>query len=511
MGAGEPLPRRTLRRIEAIFDTAFGPDRNPFHFLGALTVFFFWVAVITGLYLFLYFELNIHGAYHSIEYITHEQWYLGGIMRSLHRYTTDAAVITMTLHLVREFILGRYSGFRWYTWFTGVPLLWFVILLGITGHWLVWDQLAQYIAIASAEFMDWWPWFGQNMARNFITEETLSDRFFTLMAFLHMIGIPVMLLFGIWFHISRLSRPIINPPRHLALGTVAAMLVLALVRPAVSHEFADLGKVPDILSIDWFYLWVFPLIDVTSPGFVWTFLAAVTLGLSLLPLVPRKADPPAVEVNLDLCNGCGRCVDDCPYDAVRLHERQDGRGFIAQAVVDPDLCAGCGICVGACPYSTPFRRSNADKTGIDLPGLPLHRVREDSARKLSKGETGQSIIVYGCDHGVDISTLDEPDTVTVSLPCIAMLPPSMIDFALRRQDAAGVMITGCAPCDCHYRLGNLWMEERIEGTREPHLHLRADPRRMTVQWASAADAGTLREALQEFRGRLSRMPHEDQQ
>ncbi|OOG25161.1 hypothetical protein B1C78_07015 [Thioalkalivibrio denitrificans] len=508
MSTGEPLPRRALHRVEGLFDAAFGSENNPFHFLGALTVFFFWVAVLTGIYLFIFFEFSIHGAYHSIEYLTHDQWYLGGIMRSFHRYATDAAVITMTLHLVREFILGRYTGFRWYTWFTGVPLLWFVILLGITGHWLVWDKLAQYIAIASSEFMDWWPWFGQNMVRNFLTEDTLSDRFFTLMAFLHMIGLPVMLLFGIWFHISRLSKPITNPPRQLALGTLAAMLVLALIKPAVSHDFADLGTVPDVLSIDWFYLWVFPLIDVTSEGFVWAFLAAATLLLAALPLIPRKERPPAVEVNLDLCTGCGRCVNDCPYDAVSLQQRDDGRRFIHQAMVDPDLCAACGICVGACPSSSPFRRKSELATGIDLPGLPLEGVRDTAARRLSECTAPDPVIVYGCDHGVDVTALDEPGVVGVSLPCIAMLPPSMIDFALRRQGAAGILITGCAPCDCHYRLGNRWMEERITGTREPVLRLRADPQRMLVHWASPADAGSLHSALHAFRDRIRGLSRE---
>ena len=502
MCSEETLPRRALRLVEAGFDVVFGSAHNPFHFLGALTVFFLWIAVLTGLYLFLYFELSIHGAYHSIEHLTREQWYLGGIMRSFHRYATDAAVVTMMLHLAREFVLGRYSGFRWYTWFTGVPLLWFVALLGITGHWLIWDQLAQYIAIASAEFMDWWPWFGQNMARNFLTQETLSDRFFTLMAFLHMVGIPIMLLFGIWFHISRLSRPITNPPRRLALGAVAAMLVLALLKPALSHEFADLGRIPDVLSIDWFYLWVFPLIDVTSPGFVWTLLAGVTLLLAILPLLSREVHEPAVKVNLDYCGGCGRCVQDCPYDAVSLQARDDGRRFKYQVVVDPGLCAACGICVGSCPSSSPFRRSEALTTGIDLSWFPLQQLRDDSDSALAESLEIPAVLVYGCDHGVDVTALGVPGAAAVSLPCIAMLPPSMIDFALRRQGAAGVMITGCAPCDCHFRLGNDWMQERIDGTREPRLRLHVEPERLLVHWAAASDIAGLRQALREFRDRL---------
>jgi quinol-cytochrome oxidoreductase complex cytochrome b subunit len=43
----------------------------------------------------------------------------------------------LRLHLSREFILGHLRGPRWFAWFTGVVLLWFVFACGISGYWLV--------------------------------------------------------------------------------------------------------------------------------------------------------------------------------------------------------------------------------------------------------------------------------------------------------------------------------------------------------------------------------------
>lgn len=498
--------RRALGVVEARFDSVFGACQNPFHFLGALTIFFFWVMLVTGLYLFVFFEFNIYGAYHSIERLTHEQWYLGGVMRSLHRYAADAAVVTMLLHLVREFVLGRYTGFRWYSWFSGVPLLWFVTLMGITGHWLLWDQMSQYIAIASAELMDWLPFFGQAMARNFLTDETLSDRFFTLMAFLHMVGIPLMLLFGIWFHVLRISGPEVNPPRQLVLGTLTALLLLSLYKPAVSQEFADLGIVPGRLDIDWFYLAIYPVLDMTAPGFVWILLAGVTLLLAILPWMTRSRREPVAVVDLDHCNGCGRCVRDCPFEAVTLQPRSDGRRATHEAVVNPALCASCGICTGACPYSSPFRSDERLVTGIDLPQFPLQELRDVTGERLAQLQNPVPIVLYGCDHGVDVTALNPPGVAAVSLPCIGMLPPPVIDHAMRRLGAAGVMVTGCASCDCYFRLGNRWMEERILAEREPRLRARVDRERIWVHWGSAQDVDSLRAALEAFRVRLSKIP-----
>jgi coenzyme F420-reducing hydrogenase delta subunit/ferredoxin len=498
--------------MESGFSAAFGSHCNPFHHLGALTIYFFWIVLITGIYLFIFWEMSVYGAYHSVDYLTHEQWYLGGVMRSLHRYASDAAIITILLHMVRELVRDRYRGPRWYSWFTGIPVLWMVFLLGITGYWLVWDELAQYIAIASSELMDWLPIFTDPMARNFITNEALSDRFFTLMAFLHLLGIPVILIIGIWFHVLRVQRANINPPRLLMAGSLVALLILSLVKPAVSHEFADLSRVPGELNMDWFYLVVYPVLDLTSPAFVWALLVGGSLFLAVLPWLPPLRKAPVVEIDLEHCNGCGRCADDCPYGALDMVARTDGRPFKQQAVLDPSVCVSCGICVGSCPSSTPFRKVEPLVTGIDLPQYNLQRLREQTdaavARLAAQGAE-RKILVYGCDHGSAVERLQGPGTAAVSLPCTGMLPPSLIDYALRGNRADGVVVTGCACGDCQFRIGNVWMEERIRGEREPHLRKRVERERLRVVWASKVERKEVEremESLRESLGALATPP-----
>lgn len=142
--------KRAYLALESWFNVSFGTEWNPMYHLGTLTFFFFWIILVTGLYLFGIFHGSIDGAYDSVEYITHEQWYIAGVMRSLHRYASDAAVITILLHMFKEFASDRYRGFRWFSWVSGLPILWVVVTLGITGYWLVWDELAQYVAIGRA-------------------------------------------------------------------------------------------------------------------------------------------------------------------------------------------------------------------------------------------------------------------------------------------------------------------------------------------------------------------------
>ena len=249
-GAGQSL----FEPFRAFLDRGFGPALNPLNSLGALTIYFFWIVLVSGIWLFIFFKTSVAGAYESVEYLTHDQWYLGGVMRSLHRYASDAAIITLALHMLKEFVYDRHRGNRWFSWVTGVPLLWLTIPLGITGYWLVWDQLAWYVALTSAELLDWLPIFSESMARNFLSDDVLSDRFFTLMAFLHLIGLPLFLVFGIWLHVLRINGPRINPPRALMAGSLIAMTVLSIAYPALSQGEVDMTQVPGSLGLDWYYL-----------------------------------------------------------------------------------------------------------------------------------------------------------------------------------------------------------------------------------------------------------------
>ncbi|MGH6961589.1 MAG: cytochrome b N-terminal domain-containing protein, partial [Dongiaceae bacterium] len=153
--------RAAFQWLEGLLDKIFGPNWNPLYHLGALGFFYYWIVSISGIYLYIFFDTGTTEAYDSIEYLTREQWYLGGIMRSLHRYASDGMMLMLSVHILREFSLDRYRGKRWFTWFTGVPILWLVFISGITGYWLVWDKLAQYVAIATTEWLDALPIFGE--------------------------------------------------------------------------------------------------------------------------------------------------------------------------------------------------------------------------------------------------------------------------------------------------------------------------------------------------------------
>lgn len=505
MGALRRFLARMFDAVERPLNRLVGPSLNPFAQLGTLAFFQFWVVAVTGIYLFFFFDTGIERAYSSVESITIRHWYHAGVMRSIHRYASDLMVVFMVLHLLREFARDRYRGARWYSWFTGVPVLWLLFISGITGYWLVWDTLAQYVAIISSEMLDRLGIFGEPIARNFVSTGTLTSRFFTLLVFLH-IAVPLFLLFAMWVHILRISRPKVNPPRTLAAISLAALLVVSFIYPALSQGPADLTRLPATLGLDWFFLPLYPIAAGFSPDLLWGILIVASVILAAMPWLPPLRRARAAVVDLAHCNGCTRCAEDCPYEAIRMVPRTDGLPFATEAKVNESLCVACGICMGSCPSSTPFRRTENLVTGIDLPDLPLQEVRARAHAVSAKLEGPTRVMVLGCEHG---AAGPRAGADTLELPCVSMAPPSLIDYILSRDLADAVVIAGCSESSCYQRLGVDWMKKRVARERDPYLRTRVPRERLRMVWASLFEQNRLESEIERARAEIPPLPVEE--
>ncbi len=437
--------------------------------------------------------------------MTHDQWYAAGVMRSLHRYASDGLIVVVGAHLLREFALDRYRGVRWFSWVTGVPTLVLIFVAGITGYWMVWDTLAQYVALVTTEWLDRLPIFGEPIARNFFSPDMLESRFFTLMVFMH-IAVPLIALIIMWMHLQRVTKPRINPPRGLAIGMLAAMLVLSLVHPATSQGPADLAKVPASIGLDWFYLPLFPLLDQWPGPVTWGASGALLLILVAVPWLPPMRKPAAAVVDLANCNGCIRCFNDCPYNAIMMGNRTDGRPFERQAIVNPAFCVGCGICAGSCPTSMPFRTASELKPGIDLPDHSMASLRTAIHAATEPLQGNSRMLVFRCEHAMPASSIDSSLAACVDLRCIGQLPPAFIDYVLSKRLADGVVLAGCAENSCHARLGVNWTKDRLARTRDPHLRARVPAGRVKVLWAGRQGGSELDKLVREFADELPKLP-----
>ncbi|MGE0199844.1 MAG: hydrogenase iron-sulfur subunit [Candidatus Melainabacteria bacterium] len=113
-----------------------------------------------------------------------------------------------------------------------------------------------------------------------------------------------------------------------------------------------------------------------------------------------------------------------------------------------------------------------------------------------------------CERSVDLTGCldesgcmkDDPSVKIIKLPCSGEIQPIMIETALK-NGAEGVFTTGCRIGDCHYREGNKFLMERLEGKRMPKLKPTVDKSKVEAYWVSAVEYDKFRDQVLAFSGR----------
>jgi len=79
------------------------------------------------------------------------------------------------------------------------------------------------------------------------------------------------------------------------------------------------------------------------------------------------------EIEGKSCNGCGKCVNVCPVEAMSLISANDPhRPKMKLARLEEDLCLGCGLCVRSCPKDSIHLEARPQRVITPLNGT--HRA-----------------------------------------------------------------------------------------------------------------------------------------
>ena len=253
----EPLPRghrifsrlnRGLERLDRLVERIAPGSLNPLAQTAAIANAAYIVAPLTGVILLPWYSPSVHTAYESVEAMSRSLW-TAGLLRSLHRLSSDVTVLFAILHGVRLFLAGRFGGPRKLAWVTGILLIATLIFVGRLGYWLVWDQRAQRVALGTARMVDGLPIFADPLSRSFLTNEGVNSLLFFVVFFFHML-VPLAMGVMLWLHISHLSRSRFLPRRPLAVWLGITLLVAAAIEPARSAGAADLLRPAASFTID---------------------------------------------------------------------------------------------------------------------------------------------------------------------------------------------------------------------------------------------------------------------
>ncbi|MDX1643415.1 MAG: hydrogenase iron-sulfur subunit [Thermoanaerobaculia bacterium] len=495
---------RGFRPLEALFNRVYGSRWNPLYKSGPLAILFLLVTLVTGVYLFIFYK--VADPYGSVARL--DATWLGSLVRSLHRYAADLAVVAIAIHALKMLLAGRTWGPRSLAWRSGLVLLGGVLFCGWTGLVMAWDVQGQWIAWEGARLLDLLPVLSEPISRSFVRPGSVDRPFFFTNLFLH-VALPLGVAGLLWVHASRVARPEMLPPRKMMVWTLVLLGALSILVPVPLPPEADLLARPVDVPLDVFYAFWLPVARALP---AWGHLAlwvAVALVLFSLPAWwrPRRAVLPASSVDESRCTGCSTCYEDCPFDAIAMVERAEPSSLsLTVARVDPELCVSCGICSGSC---APMGVGPPNRTGREQ----LGRVRDFVA---AHDDLAGRVAVVSCRHafdGVTDGALDralrgDDGSFVLTSGCPGSVHTSSLE-ALLSHGAAGVFVLTCPPRDCLYREGPKWLEQRIYFEREAELQSRVDRRRVRIAAFGPGEAARAADAIEAFERDLAATKLED--
>lgn len=190
-----------------------------YYCLGGLALFSFIVQGVTGVILALFYHPGtemVNGvplAYLSVEYIINDVMF-GAAIRNLHRWTANAMIMAVFLHMVRVYITGSYRAPRELNWIIGVALLGLTFAFGFTGYLLPWDYDAQLAAAIGIKLMSYVPFVGPFLV-DFLAGYSLEGvgtegliRFYVV----HVALLPIAIAIVMFFHFYLVKKHGISKP-----------------------------------------------------------------------------------------------------------------------------------------------------------------------------------------------------------------------------------------------------------------------------------------------------------
>lgn len=355
--------RGTLR-LDVYLNKIYPSDFNPLYYTGGLANLFLFVLVLTGIFLFFYYEASLGGAFASVQYLTTRVPY-GGLVRGVHRYAADGFIVAILLHLFRNWFTDRYLFARDNPWISGMFLLLFGAFVGFNGYQLVWDERAQVLTTMFVQMLRSIPVVGAGLSRLLLGGEGVADSTLIRVLYLH-IGPASTLYVFLWWHYLRLRHPKIWPPGVWVLFCVGLAFLLAGAIPVAREAIpaATPAARPTSFPMDVFFMIPFWLLKFVPPGLVVSLSVALFVVGLAIPYFSRREGAPEMGVRhagvaqvIDgTCTGCELCYYDCPYNAI-IMVPSPGPGLTKAAanrtllaVVIESRCVECGICIGACPF-----------------------------------------------------------------------------------------------------------------------------------------------------------------
>ncbi len=184
---------------------------NFWYYFGAMALTVLILQIATGIFLTMNYKPSSAGAFASVEYIMRDvEW--GWLIRHLHSTGASAFFIVIYLHMFRAIMYGSYKNPRELVWIFGMLTYLCLMAEAFFGYLLPWGNMSYWGAQVIVSLFGAIPGIGESLVDwirgdYYISDITLN-RFFAL----HVVALPIALIFLVIVHILALHEVGSNNP-----------------------------------------------------------------------------------------------------------------------------------------------------------------------------------------------------------------------------------------------------------------------------------------------------------
>ncbi|HKQ81975.1 MAG TPA: cytochrome bc complex cytochrome b subunit [Steroidobacteraceae bacterium] len=184
---------------------------NFWYYFGSLALVVLVIQIISGIFLTMNYKPSAQDAFASVEYIMRDvEW--GWLIRYIHSTGASAFFIVVYLHMFRGLLYGSYKNPRELIWLFGMLIYLCLMAEAFFGYLLPWGNMSYWGAQVIVSLFGAIPYVGESLVEwirgdYYISDITLN-RFFAL----HVIALPLALVFLVIAHIFALHEVGSNNP-----------------------------------------------------------------------------------------------------------------------------------------------------------------------------------------------------------------------------------------------------------------------------------------------------------
>ena len=234
-------------------------NMNFWYFFGSLALLVLVLQIVTGIFLTMNYKPSAAEAFGSVEYIMRDvDW--GWLIRYMHSTGASAFFIVVYLHMFRAMLYGSYQKPRELLWIFGMLIYFALMAEAFFGYLLPWGNMSYWGAQVIVSLFGAIPVVGDSLTEwirgDFYISDVTLNRFFAL----HVIAIPLVLVFLVIAHLMALHEVGSNNPDGVEIKKVKGPDGI----PLDGIAFHPYYTVKDLVGVGVF-LFIFSLVIFYAP------------------------------------------------------------------------------------------------------------------------------------------------------------------------------------------------------------------------------------------------------